>query len=60
MCMELISISIIFTGPDQTHRTKPDTVTYSRQTGPTGGNTQPVGNPAYGGGMTYQVSKMQD
>ena len=47
-------------GPDQTDRTKPATVTYSRQTGPTGGNTQPVDDPAYGGGLTYQVGEMQD
>ena len=49
-----------FTGPDQTDQTKPATVIYSHQTGPTGGNTQPVDDPVCGGGMTYQVSKTQD
>ena len=56
----LICIAIIFTGPNQTDRTKPATVIYSHQTDPTGGNTQPVDDPAYGGGMTFQVSEMQD
>ena len=59
--MELIRISIIFTGPNQTDQTKPAVVIYSHQTGSTGGDTHPVDDDlAYGGGMTYQVSKMQD
>ena len=56
----IIIIIILFTGPDQTDQTKPAAVIYPHQTGPTGGNTQPVDDPAFGGGMTYQVSKMQD